>query len=93
MFHLKQKFNRDPCEVLISDPRTFYSGLEESLGTGAKSVITLVGTFLTTEYDTNCTSKEFTELFTPKGEPPKQGPSEIFENIINQEQKKAKTHC
>jgi hypothetical protein len=90
-FHLKQKFNRDPYEVLITDPKTFYNGLKEVLGAGAEAVITLVGTFLTVKYHTNYTAKEFVELFTKTGEPQRQGLSEIFESIVNQEEKRMKT--
>jgi hypothetical protein len=90
-FHLKQKFNRDPYEVLITDPKTFYNGLKEVLGAGAEAVITLVGTFLTVKYQTNYTTKEFVELFTKTGEPQRQGLSEIFESIVNQEEKRMKT--
>jgi len=31
-FHLKQKFGKDPYEVLIDNPRTFNDGLKEVLG-------------------------------------------------------------
>jgi predicted methyltransferase len=89
-FHLKQKFNRDPYEVFITDPKTFYNGLKEVLGAGAEAVITLVGTFLTVKYHTNHTAREFVELFT-NGEPQRQELSKIFENIVNQEEKKIKT--
>ena len=86
-FHLKQKFNRDPYEVLISDPKTFYNGLKEVLGAGAEAVITLVGTYITIKYDINCTAEEFTGLFTRNGKPPKQL-SEIFATIVTQEEQK-----
>lgn len=90
-FHLKQKFNRDPYEVLITDPKTFYNGLKEVLGAGAEAVITLIATFLTIKYQINYTAEEFVELFTKTDEPQRQGLSEIFENIVNQEEKKMKT--
>jgi hypothetical protein len=90
-FHLKQKFNRDPYEVLITDPKTFYNGLKEVLGAGAEAVITLIAAFLTVKYQINCTAEEFVELFTKTDEPQRQGLSEIFENIVNQEEKKMKT--
>ena len=87
-FHLKQKFNRDPYEVLVSDPKTFYNGLKEVLGAGAEAVITLVGTYITIKYDINCTAEEFTGLFTRNGKPPKQKLSEIFATIVTQEEQK-----
>jgi len=90
-FHLKQKFNRDPYEVLITDPKTFYNGLKEVLGAGAEAVITLIAAFLKVKYQINYTAEEFVELFTKTGEPQRQGLSEIFENIVNQEEKKMKT--
>ena len=87
-FHLKQKFNRDPYEVLIEDPKCFYNGLKEVLGEGAEAVINLVGTYITIKYDINCTAEEFTRLFTRNGKPPKQKLSEIFATIVTQEEQK-----
>jgi hypothetical protein len=87
-FHLKQKFGKDPYEVLIDNPRTFNDGLKEVLGEGAEAVISLVGTFLTIKYDVDCTAKEFTDLFTKDNASSTQKLSEIFGNIITQEEQK-----
>ena len=70
-FHLKQKFGKDPYEVLIDDPRAFFNGLEEVLGPGAEAVISLIGTFLVIKYNVDCTAKEFVKLVTKGDEPSK----------------------
>jgi len=90
-FHLKQKFGKDPYEVLIDNPRAFYNGLREVLGEGAEAIISLVGTYLTVKYDTNCTAEEFVRLFTRNGKPTKERLQEMFRNIILQEENKLKT--
>jgi hypothetical protein len=89
-FHLKQKFGKDPYEVLIDNPRTFNDGLKEVLGEGAEAVINLVGTFLTIKYDVDCTAEEFTGLFTKDNTSSTQKLSEIFGSIITQEEQKLK---
>jgi hypothetical protein len=90
-FHLKQKFGKDPYEVLIEDPKCFYNGLKEVLGAGAEAVINLVGAFLTIKYHVNCTAEEFTSLFTKDSASSTQKLSEIFGSIITQEEQKLKT--
>ncbi len=90
-FHLRQKFGKDPYEVLVDNPRAFYNGLREVLGEGAEAIISLVGTYLTVKYDTNCTTEEFVRLFTRNGKPTKERLQEIFRNIILQEENKLKT--
>ncbi len=90
-FHLKQKFCKDPYEVLVDNPKLFYNGLREVLGEGAEAIISLVGTYLTVKYDTNCTAEEFVRLFTRNGKPTKERLQEIFRNIILQEENKLKT--
>jgi hypothetical protein len=89
-FHLKQKFGKDPYEVLIDNPRTFNDGLKEVLGEGAEAVINLVGTFLTIKYDVDCTAEEFIGLFTKDSASSTQKLSEIFGTIITQEEQKLK---
>jgi hypothetical protein len=84
-FHLKQKFNRDPYEVLITDPKTFYNGLKEVLGAGAEAVIALVGTHLALKYNTNCTAQEFVALFTRDEKLSTQKLTELFGNVVHQE--------
>jgi hypothetical protein len=90
-FHLKKKFDKDPYEVLIDNPRTFNDGLKEVLGEGAEAVINLVGTFLTIKYHVDCTAEEFTSLFTKDSASSTQKLSEIFGSIITQEEQKLKT--
>jgi hypothetical protein len=87
-FHLKQKFGKDPYEVLIENPKIFCNGLKEVLGEGAEAVINLVGTYITIKYDINCTAEEFTRLFTRNGKPPQLKLSEIFATIVTQEEQK-----
>lgn len=89
-FHLKQKFGKDPYEVLIDNPKTFNDGLKEVLGEGAEAVINLVGTFLTIKYDVDCTAQEFTGLFTKDNASSTQKLSEILGSIITQEEQKLK---
>jgi hypothetical protein len=90
-FHLKQKFGKDPYEVLIDNPKTFNDGLKEVLGEGAEAVINLVGTFLTIKYNVDCTAEEFTGLFTRDSASSTQKLSEIFGSIITEEEQKLKT--
>lgn len=87
-FHLKQKFCKDPYEVLMDNPKTFYDGLKEVLGEGADAVINLVGTFLTAKYKVNCKSEEFVELFTKDSPLSARKLSEIFQSIVTQEEQK-----
>ena len=89
-FHLKRKLGKDPYEVLIDNPKLFYNGLKEVLGEGAKAVISLVGTYLTVKYSTNCTAEEFVKLFTEDGKTSTLKLTEIFEGIITQEEQKLK---
>jgi hypothetical protein len=89
-FHLKQKFGRDPYEILIENPKVFYNGLREVLGAGAEAVMNLVGTYLTVKYNTDFTVEEFTRLFTKDGETQRLRLSEIFENVVRQEEGKIK---
>lgn len=89
--HLKQKFGKDPYEVLIDNPRTFNDGLKEVLGEGAEAVINLVGTFLTIKYDVDCTAEEFVKLFVESSPLSARKLSEIFRSIVTQEEQKLKT--
>ena len=90
-FHLKQKFGKDPYEVLIDNPKTFNDGLKEVLGEGAEAVINLVGTFLTIKYDVDCTAEEFVKLFVESSPLSARKLSEIFRSIVTQEEQKLKT--
>jgi hypothetical protein len=87
-FHLKQKFGKDPYEVLIVNPHLFYEGLEEVLNEGSVAVIALVGTYLVAKYKINCTPDEFTHLFTENSVDSSQKISAIFKTIIAQEEQK-----
>lgn len=89
-FHLKKKFGKDPYEILIDDPKIFYNGLREILGEGAEAIISLVGTFITVKYRTSCTADEFTKLFTRSSEASKQQLTQIFTDLIKQEENKIK---
>jgi hypothetical protein len=82
-FHLKQKFGKDPYEVLVNDPKTFFNGLEEVLGAGAEAVICLIGTFLVIKYGVNCTADEFVRLVTKGDEPSKRRLKEILTNVAH----------
>lgn len=83
-FHLKQKFCREPYEVLVEDPKTFYKALEEIFGAGAESLMNLLGTFLTRKYTVNCTPKEFVDIVTKGDEPSKRKLKEILEAVAKQ---------
>lgn len=89
-FHLKQKFGKDPYEVLLEDPKCFFKGLKEVLGEGADAVISLVGTYITVKYSVGCTAEEFVKLFTRDGKPSVQKLLEIFKAIIREEETKLK---
>jgi len=83
-FHLKQKFGKDPYDVLIDDPQAFYNGLTEILGTGADTVLSLVGTLLSKRYGSNRSAEEFLVLFTRSDSQSKHELKEIFKRIADQ---------
>lgn len=83
-FHLKQKFGKDPYDVLIDDPQAFYNGLREILGTGADTVLSLVGTLLSKRYGSNRSAEEFLVLFTRSDSQSKHELKEIFRRIADQ---------
>ncbi|MCJ7425365.1 hypothetical protein MUP01_14035 [Candidatus Bathyarchaeota archaeon] len=83
-FQLKQKFGKDPYEVLIDDPETFYNGLSEVSGDGADVVLGLVGSLLSKRYGANLSAKEFLELFTRVNGQSKHELKEIFRRIADQ---------
>lgn len=61
-FHLKQKFEKDPYQVFVEDPGDYYAALEKLFGAGAKSFISLVGTFLINKYGMTYSAEEFVNL-------------------------------
>jgi hypothetical protein len=83
-FHLKQKFGKDPYDVLIDDPETFYNGLGEILGTGADAVLILVGSLLSKRYGSSRSAEEFLALFTRGDSQSKHELKEIFRRIADQ---------
>jgi hypothetical protein len=83
-FHLKQKFGKDPYDVLIGDPEAFYNGLREILGTGADTVLILVGTLLSKRYGSSRSAEEFLALFTRGDSRSKHELEEIFRRIADQ---------
>ena len=89
-FHLKQKFGKDPYEVLISNPKLFYSGLKEVLGEGAEAVLNLAGTYIAAKYKLPFSVEEFTRIFTKDDATATQKLSQIFRTIIDQEEQKLK---
>ncbi len=89
-FHLQKKFGKDPYEILIDEPRTFYDGLEEVLGTGADAVISLVGTFLIKQYGANCTPEELITLLIKGDASSKHRLFEIFSKACTHTGKLAK---
>lgn len=88
-FQLKQKFGKDPYEVLIDDPEAFYNGLTEISGAGADTVLSLVGTFLSKRYGVNRSAEEFLVLFTRSDSQSKHELKEIFRRIADQGREEA----
>ena len=88
-FHLKQKFGKDPYDVLIDDPETFYNGLREISGAGADVVLSLVGSLLSKRYGTNRSAEEFLALFTRSDSQSKHELKEIFRRIADQGREEA----
>ena len=88
-FHLKQKFGKDPYDVLIDDPKAFYNGLTEISGAGADTVLSLVGTFLSKRYGTSRSAEEFLVLFTRSDSRSKHELKEIFRRISDQGREEA----
>jgi hypothetical protein len=83
-FHLKQKFGKDPYDVLIDDPKTFYNGLTEISGTGADTVLSLVSTLLSKRYGVSRSAEEFLVLFTRSDSQSRHELREIFRRIADQ---------
>jgi len=83
-FQLKQNFGKDPYDVLLDDPETFYNGLREILGAGADTVLSLVGTFLSKRYGSNRSAEEFLALFASGDSQSKHELKEIFRRIADQ---------
>jgi hypothetical protein len=88
-FYLKQKFGKDPYDVLIDDPETFYNGLREISGTGADVVLILVGSLLSKRYGTNRSAEEFLALFTRSDSQSKHELKDIFRRIADQGREEA----
>ncbi len=88
-FQLKQKFGKDPYEVLIDDPEAFYKGLTEISGDGADMVLSLVGTFLSKHYGVSSSAEEFLVLFTRSDSQSKHKLKEIFRRIADQGREEA----
>ena len=83
-FQLKQKFGKDPYEVLIDDPKAFYNGLREVSGDGADMVLSLLGTFLSKRYGVSRSAEEFLVLFASGDSQSKHELKEIFRRIADQ---------
>jgi hypothetical protein len=83
-FQLKQKFGKDPYEVLIDDPKAFYNGLTEISGDGADMVLSLLGTFLSKRYGVSRSADEFLALFTRGDSQSKHELKELFKRIADQ---------
>jgi len=83
-FQLKQKFGKDPYDVLLDDPVTFYNGLREILGAGADTVLILVGSLLSKRYGVNRSAEEFLALFTRSDSQSKHELKELFRKIADQ---------
>jgi len=88
-FQLKQKFGKDPYNVLIDDPETFYNGLEEVSGDGADVVLSLVGSLLSKRYGSSRSAEEFLVLFTRGDSQSKHKLKEIFGRIADQGREEA----
>lgn len=82
---LKQKFGKDPYEVLVDDPKTFYNSLKEVLGEdGTATVINTVGTFLEQRYSVNfAAEEEFLEFFVKGDDSSKRRLQEILASIAS----------
>jgi len=80
-FQLKQRFGKDPYEVLLDDPEAFYNGLRDILGAGADTVLSLVGTLLSKRYGTSRSAEEFLVLFTRSDSQSKHELKELFRRI------------
>ena len=83
-FQLKQNFGKDPYDVLLDEPETFYNGLREIVGAGADTVLSLVGTFLSKRYGVSRSAEEFLALFTRSNSQSKHELKELFKKIADQ---------
>jgi len=83
-FQLKQNFGKDPYDVLLDDPETFYNGLREIVGAGADTVLSLVGSLLSKRYGVSRSAEEFLALFTRSDSQSKHELKELFRRIADQ---------
>lgn len=83
-FHLKQKFEKDPSEVFVEDPRAFYTALKEIFGAGAESIISLVGTLLINKYGITCSPESFVSLVVEGDESSKNKLEEILSGTVHE---------
>lgn len=83
MFHLKQKFGKDPSEVFVEDPGAFYTALKEIFGAGAESIITLVGTLLATKYGVTFSTESFLSLVVKGDRSSKDRLGEILSHVLH----------
>lgn len=83
-FYLKQKFGRNPYDVLIDDPESFYSGLREISGAGVDVVLIMVGSLLFKRYGADRSAEKFLALFTRSDSQSKHELKEIFRRIADQ---------
>ena len=83
-YHLGRKFNKDPFEVFVDDPKSFYGGLQEVFGPGAESMLNLVGTCLAKKYNVDCNAEEFAKSVIKGDESSKAKLKEILSTIVRQ---------
>lgn len=84
MFHLKQKFGKDPSEVFVEDPGAFYTALKEIFGAGADGIISLVGMLLINKYGVTYSTENFVNLVVKGDKSSKDKLGEILSHILQE---------
>jgi len=87
-FHLKQRMDREPGEVLVEDPKRFYEEFVNVLASGADILLEHVGKCITDNYGVSCSSEEFIGLFYRGNESSKEKIVEILSAIDEKTKRK-----
>ncbi len=62
MYHLSQRLNDEPYDILLEEPPRFYAVLKEIFGLGADTLILNLGDILILKYRVNISRDQFLKL-------------------------------
>jgi hypothetical protein len=87
-FRLRQSLAKDPFEVMLTDPATFYSKLQAILGEGVDTLLSLMAELLTRKYRIECSQDEFVQMVSRGDVLSKNRLAEIFAEVAKREKMK-----